>query len=464
MRLSRALIGDLPRDVRGPGYDPQAHGVGVVHLGIGAFHRAHQAVYFDDLMAHSGGHWRILGVSLRSAGVRDQLEPQDGLYTLVVREGAEVSQRVIGAVAGVLVAAEDPAAVISAIAAATTRMVSLTVTEKGYCHDPATGQLAADHPGIAHDLADPDNPQTAIGYLAAGCAARMAASGPGLTIMSCDNLPHNGAVLRHVLLEFCSKRSGELADWVAAQCRFPATMIDRIVPATTDADRAALAARIGLADHGMVKAEPFSQWVIEDDFSGERPRLDAVGVQLVEDVRPFELAKLRMLNGSHSTLAYLGLERGHTFVHEAMADPAIAAVIDQLMREAAATLPTVPGLDPATYAEALKDRFRNSAIEHRLAQIAMDGSQKVPQRLLATIAEMHAAGGTASAAARGVAAWIAHFDGPHLDDPLAGRLREVGRSTGPARIAAALGIREVFGELADQPWFAELLTSAQALA
>ncbi|QYU68905.1 mannitol dehydrogenase family protein [Leptolyngbya sp. 15MV] len=454
----------LPAATTRPGYDPSAHGIGVVHLGIGAFHRAHQADYFDQVLARFGGDWRILGVSLRSPSVRDQLEPQAGLFTLVVQQDGRVEDRVIGSVAGVLVAPENPGGVIAAIAAPTTTIVSLTVTEKGYCHDPATGRLNRSHPDIVRDLAEPDAPRTAIGYLAAGCAARMAAGGSGLTVLSCDNLPHNGAVLRAALLEFCAARAPGLAAWVEARCRFPATMIDRIVPATTESDRIALAGRLGMADEGMVKAEPFAQWVIEDDFAGARPALEDVGVQVVADVRPFELAKLRMLNGAHSTLAYLGLARGFEFVHQAMGDPAIAAVVDRLMAEAAATLPTVGGLDPAAYAEALKSRFRNASIEHRLAQIAMDGSQKIPQRLLATIAEAHSAGRVASAAAQGVAAWIGHFDGLHVDDPLADRLQEIGRLQGRERIEQALTLREVFGDLAAQRWFVDLLDAAQVTA
>lgn len=458
-----SALATLPPAVQRPEYNPAMHGVGIVHLGIGAFHRAHQAIFIDDVLARFGGDWRILGVSLRSPRVRDQLSTQGGLYTLVVRDGDAIEDRIVGSVADVLVAPEDPAAVITALACATTHLVTLTVTEKGYCHDPVTGRLLSDHPGIAHDAANPDEPQTAIGYLVAGCAQRHATGRAGLTILSCDNLPNNGAVLKGLLLEACVARSPDLADWVSAHCRFPATMIDRIVPATTDEDRAALAARMGCEDRGMVKAEPFSQWVVEDDFAGPRPTLDEVGVQLVDDVRPFELAKLRMLNGAHSTLAYCGLARGHVFVHEAMADPIIGPLIDQLMEEAAATLPAVPGLDPAAYAEALKTRFRNNALEHRLAQIAMDGSQKIPQRLLGTIADARAAGRVPRAAAAGVAAWIAHFSGPFLDDPLEERLRTIGGLDQEQQIAAALQLREVFGELADALWFAELLvdTSVQ---
>ena len=290
-----------------PGYAPEAHGVGIVHLGIGAFHRAHQAVYVDDLLAVHGGDWRIMGVSLRSPAVRDQLVPQDGRYTLVERRGAGDVLLQIGSVAGVLVAGENPQAVIDLIAQPAVKIVSLTVTEKGYCHNPATATLDLAHPEIIHDLANPAAPRSAIGYLAAGLAARRTSGAPPPTVLCCDNLPENGAVLRRVLTAFARLHDPDLATWIDAEVAFPSTMVDRIVPAVTDADIARLADRIGVTDLAMVKTEAFSQWVIEDWFAGARPRFEDVGVQIVRDVRPFELAKLRMLNGSHSTLAYLGL-------------------------------------------------------------------------------------------------------------------------------------------------------------
>ncbi len=463
MRLGRDSIAGLPDDTARPGYHPASVGVGIVHLGIGAFHRAHQAVYVDDCLAEGAGDWRILGVSLRSPAVRDQLVPQDGLYTLVERSSGSERLRIIGSVADVLVASEDPARVIAAIADPAAHIISLTITEKGYCHDPATGALDDRNPDIVHDRANPDTPRSAIGFLAAGLAARKSAGSGPLTILSCDNLPHNGAVLRGVLTAFVASRDLALADWLAANVRFPATMVDRIVPATTDADRAALATRLGMDDAAMVKAEPFSQWVIEDDFAGPRPPFETVGAQLVADVRPFELAKLRMLNGAHSTIAYLGLMRGYSFVHQAIADPAIAATVRLLMDEAAATLPVVPGLDTAAYSSALIERFANSALDHRLAQIAMDGSQKLPQRLIGTIVDTHAAGRRSTAAAIGLAAWMRHFAGPHVDDPLAQRLRAVGKASDDGELLdAALSLEPVFGALGSEPWFRTLLAEALA--
>jgi fructuronate reductase len=449
---------ELPPHVARPAYNPAAIGVGIVHLGIGAFHRAHQAVYLDDLIADGAGDWRILGVSLRSAGVRDQLELQDGLYTLIERDGETTGYRVIGSVAGVLVARDDSQEIIDRLAAPAVRLVTLTVTEKGYCHDPATSQLNAAHPDIVHDLAHPEQPISALGFLAAGLDRRRRAGSGPLTLVSCDNLPHNGAVLRQVLVSFARARDAELAAWIEDNVACPSTMVDRIVPATTDADRAALARALGYEDRGMVKAEPFSQWVIEDWFATDRPPFEQAGVQIVADVRPFELAKLRMLNGAHSTLAYLGLQAGHAYVHEAVADVRIAATIDRLFTEAASTLPQIPGLDAKAYAQALKSRFANSALEHRLVQIAMDGSQKLPQRLLGTIADVHAAGGKARAAAQGVAGWILHLDGPHLNDPLASDLHGLTDRS----LDEVLGFAPVFGELGRAAWFRELIAEALA--
>jgi fructuronate reductase len=462
-RLSLATLSRLPGQVRHPAYAPEDIGCGIVHLGIGAFHRAHQAVYLDDLIAAGAGNWRIIGVSLRSVAVRDQLEPQDGLFTLVEREGANERLRIVGSVARVLVAPENPTAVIAAIAARDTHIVSLTVTEKGYCHDPASGTLLTSHSDIVHDLSHRAAPRSAIGYLAAGLDQRRSNNGGPITMVSCDNLPHNGAVLKAVLGKFAEMRDPALARWIEANASFPATMVDRIVPATTPADRERLQARLGVEDRAMVKAEPFTQWVIEDDFAGPRPPFEQAGAQMVADVRPFELAKLRMLNGAHSTIAYLGLAAGYMTVDQAIADPAIAAVVDRLMRvEAASTLPPVPGLDTALYADALLQRFGNAALEHKLAQIAMDGSQKLPQRLLGTIADVHAAGGSATAAARGVAAWIRHLSGPHVNDPLADML--TGLATGAANdnalLDSVLEVRAVFGDLGKQSWFRDLIGEA----
>lgn len=469
-RLSEAALPGLPADVARPAYDRAALKTGVVHLGIGAFHRAHQAVVFDDALAGGDLRWGVLGASLRSPGVRDQLEPQDGLYTLVIRDGAEEHLRVIGAGRGVLVALEDPAALVSAMADPDVHIVTLTVTEKGYRLDPATGDLLIDDPDVAADLADIGEPRTAPGFIVAALYARKAAGMAPFTVISCDNIPHNGRRIRAAVLAMARRIDPSLADWIEAEGAFPQTMIDRIVPATTPDDIARLEARTGVRDEGMVKAEPFTQWVIEDRFAGEHPDFAALGVQLTDAVEPWEDAKLRLLNGAHSALAYLGALSGHEYVHEAVARPAFRAYVEALWDEAEATLDPPPGLDIAAYRRELMARFSNAALMHRTRQIAMDGSQKLPQRLLAGAAERLAAGQGIEAMALGVAAWMRWQSGVTesgeifvVDDPLASMIAErlAGAESDEARVAALLTLSAVFPpSLADDPHFAKAVTDA----
>lgn len=419
----------LPASVRRPDYDRSAQAAGIVHIGIGAFHRAHQALYTDDAMNAGDANWGIVGVSLRSGDVAAQLNPQHGLYMVSARGAAGEDLRLVGAVQRVLVAPDQSRAIVAAIAAPTTHIVSLTVTEKGYLRGP-DGKL---------DLAAAAGPSSLYTYVAAGLAARAAAGLPGLTLLSCDNLAGNGAVLRGLLREYIDVRYPGLGDWFDATCRCPATMIDRIVPRTTDGDRAEIEAVIGARDDGAVVTEAFSQWVIADDFAGPRPRWEAGGAELVADVAPYETAKLRMLNGAHSALAYIGLGRGHAYVHRAIADPAIRPVIERLMRdEAAPTIAAAPGQNLAAYADALLVRFANPALGHRLIQIAMDGSQKIPQRWLETLAWHQARGQRCASLEAAIGAWIAFLrSGQLVDDPLADKLR--------AAVAGANAIERLFG-------------------
>lgn len=440
MRLSRETLGSLAADIARPGYDVERQRAGIVHFGIGAFHRAHQAVYTDDAMAAGDRDWRIIGVSLRSGDVADQLNPQDGLYTLVQRSTDLVSARLIGAVAKVIVAPEAPEAVIDAIAAADTQIVSFTVTEKGYVRRP-DGALDWDNPAVQADSTRSGPPRTIYGFLAAGLARRRHAGLPGLTLLSCDNLADNGARLKRLMTDYLTATDPELAEWFAEHCRCPGTMIDRIVPAMSDDDRRWVALQTGLLDEGAVITEPFCQWVIEDDFAGPRPRWEAVGAQIVRDVGAYEAAKLRLLNGAHSALAYLGLDRGHAFVHEAIADPALRTVIETLMRhEAAPTLNGDAGIDLDAYADALIARFANAALPHRLMQIAMDGSQKIPQRWLEPIAINQAAGRSTPATLQALGAWVMHVRGDTrpVDDPLAASLAELWATHGVDGIVGAM--------------------------
>ena len=456
----------LPRLMRPPGPRPEA---GIVHLGLGAFFRAHGALYVARAMAVAPGPWGIIGVSLRRPDQRDRLAPQGCAYTAVELGPQGRTPRLVDVLEEVLVAPEDPGAVLDRMAAPGTRIVTLTVTEKGYCHEPATGRLNLSHPDIAHDLRHPDAPRSAPGFLVAALARRRAVGLAPFTVLSCDNLPSNGPMLRGLVLELACARDAALADWIAVQGRFPATMVDRIVPAVTPVDIAALADETGRMDAAPVLHEPFCQWVIEDEFvPGPRPDLAAVGVELVADVAPFEAMKLRMLNGAHSALAYLGGLAGFETVAQAVADPVLARFLRHLWVAEVAPGLTVPrGSDLAAYATVLEARFANPAIRHLTAQIAMDGSQKLPQRILAPLAENRAAGRPCAALTLVVAGWIAHLratDAPQ--DPLAETVKALAATAGiAARVDGFLALRAVFPErLADDPSFrADLIAACMAL-
>ncbi|RWB19187.1 MAG: mannitol dehydrogenase family protein [Mesorhizobium sp.] len=389
-RLSNATIAELPGAIAIPRYDRGAVTPGIIHLGVGAFHRAHQAAYVDACLADGEADWGIVGVSLRSPDTRDALSPQDGLYTLAVRDSAGEKLQVVGSILSLLVAPEDPGAVLAALTDPRIRIVTLTITEKAYLR-AADGALDEAHPDIVHDLANPGSPKTAHGFLAEALARRRAAGTPPFTVLCCDNLPANGATLHRLLVEFAKLRDARasaghrpLAGYVADEVAFPSSMVDRIVPATTDADRARIAGELGLEDAWPVMTEPFRQWVIEDRFPAGRPAWERFGVTMVEDVGPFEDMKLRLLNGAHSGIAYLGLLSGHATVDRAFADPAIRQFVDALWAEAIPTLPDDAGLDTTAYTAELAARFSNTALAHRTAQIANDGSQKLPQRIVAS--------------------------------------------------------------------------------
>lgn len=424
--------------------------VGIVHLGLGAFFRAHGAVYVEQAVAASGGDWGILGVSLQSPDMRDRLMPQGGTYLAVEQgPGGEVARH-LQIVQGVLVARENPQAVLDAMAAPGTRIVSLTVTEKGYCHEPSTGRLNAAHPDILHDLSAP-LPRSAPGFLVRALALRRRAGLAPFTVLCCDNLPDNGRVVRGVVLDLARQLDPGLSAWIEEQGRFPATMVDRIVPATRPEDIARVAALAGRHDAAPVLHEPFRQWVVEDDFvGGARPDLAAAGAQLVQNVAPFEHMKLRMLNGTHSALAYLGYLAGHETIADTVADPAFAAYVRGLWtQEIIPALAPPPGVDLAAYASQLFDRYANPAIRHRTWQIAMDGSQKLPQRILGTLAANLDAGRPSPGLTLAVAAWMRYVSGSDLQgnpidvrDPLAEALRSAATSADP--VGAILAMRQVF--------------------
>jgi fructuronate reductase len=435
-------------------YDRSRVTPGIVHLGVGAFHRAHIAAYIDSLLTIDPS-WGIIGASLRRPDTREALAPQDFLYTLIERSGADTGLRVIGAILDVLDAATQLPALIAAMADPRIRIVSLTVTEKGYCHDPATGALDPRHPDIVHDLATPEAPVSAPGLIVRALELRRDAGCAPFTVLCCDNLPANGETTARVVTGFAALRDPALADHIAREVAFPSTMVDRIVPATTDADRELVLQEMGVRDAWPVVTEPFTQWVIEDRFPTGRPPLEVVGAQLVADVRPFELMKLRMLNGSHSTIAYLGYLGGYAYVSDAIADPAICSLIHGLMTDE--VIDTLPNdfCDLRAYRDALLERFRNPALRHRTWQIAMDGSQKLPQRLLGTIRDRLARNLPVTRATLGVAAWIRYVTGVDerggridVKDPLAARLQAISKSAGASATRLAdglLAVTEIFG-------------------
>jgi len=455
-RLSIATLHRLPKDIDQPEYDRNQIRTGIVHLGIGAFHRAHQAVYTDSCLASGDHHWGILGVSLRSSDTRDALEPQDGLYTVATRDGSGDSFRVIGSIGKVLVAPENPEAVLAAMADPACRIISLTVTEKGYCYSPATASLDENHVDIIHDLANPATPRSAIGFIVEALACRCAKGTEPFTLLSCDNLPSNGETLKRVVTRFAELRDAGLGQFIREKVAFPSTMVDRIVPATTDADRAAVAKATGLADAWPIMTEPFTQWVVEDHFPSGRPAWEKFGVTFVDNVDAFELMKLGLLNGSHSTLAYLGYLAGYETVSDVMQAEGFSALVEAMMdEEITPTLPPLPGFDIGAYKAELRERFRNPALRHRTWQIAMDGSQKLPQRLLNTIRRRLEEKAPFDSLALGVAGWMRYAsgideNGKPIDvrDPLANEFKQrtAGKTSAGDLIEAYLGLEQIFGE------------------
>ena len=420
-QLARFTLGSLD-------YTP---GIGIVHLGLGNFHRAHQALYTEQAMLEAGGDWGICGVTLLDQpAMQEALAPQDNLYCVLMRD-RHGEQAVIGrAIREVLLAPRQHQALMARLANPATRIVSLTVTEKGYCYDAKAGGLDRAHPLVQHDLANPDAPQSVPGLLVKALRARQANP---FTVLSCDNLAHNGKVLRQVVVDFAAELDRDLADWIASSVKFPCTMVDRIAPATTEADIKAAQHALGVHDAWPVPCESFRQWVIEDDFAMGRPAWELAGATLVDDVAPYEFAKLRMLNGTHSTIAYLGLLAGFATVDAAIADADMHALIRNMMTEEIAPTLTLPAsFDVLAYRDQLLERYANPALKHRTAQISMDGSLKLPPRLLGTVAERLQDGLSVRRHALAIAAWMrclrcADDAGERFEisDPMADRLLTV---------------------------------------
>ncbi|MGN8158896.1 mannitol dehydrogenase family protein [Salinisphaera sp. SWV1] len=459
----------------------RAADIGIVHLGLGAFHRAHQAVYLERFRQTSGERgWGIASANLRSnVELVDALAEAGYRYHVVESaDAAHVTLREVAAIQATYFTGEqggywgrDLQSLLDRMADPAIAIVTLTVTEKGYFLSPADGELRLDDPQIAHDIAHPEVPRTAPGILCAALARRREAGGPGFTVLCCDNIPANGERTKAAVVTLARQTDAGLADWIVQHVSFPSSMVDRIVPAVTDADRARLA-ELGLDDPNAVVCEAFSQWVVEDDFVAGRPAWESVDVQMVEDVTPFETMKLRMLNGAHSLLAYVGGLAGIETVAEAVARDDIAALLRGYMRdEAAPTLAMPAGVDLADYRERLLARFANDSLAHRLQQIAADGSQKLPQRWLTGAQIQLAGGGPIKRVALGVAAWIRYMAGTDLagvsvqvSDPMAERLAACHSRYGEeveALVDAVLADRDVFSaRLSDEPAFRDAVIGA----
>ena len=418
-RLSARTLEQLPPGVERPDYDVAALGVGVAHLGLGAFHRAHQAVFTEDAIRAAGGDWGVAGISLRHADAAAALTPQDGLYAVEFL-GEAPRLRVVGAVRRALSAAQDAEAILAVMAAPTTHIVSLTVTEKAYRLD-AAGALDLDDPDIAHDLTRPARPASAVGWLTEGLAGRREAGGAPVSVLSCDNLMGNGRKLEAAVLTLAERWDPALAAWIRAEAAFPQTMVDCIVPATSAASRERIEAALGLADQACVSRETFAQWVIEDRFAGPRPAWERAGAEFVADVAPYERLKLHVLNAAHSALAYLGLKHGRDLVREAIADPALSGFVDALMAEEIG--PALPELPVADYWRGCRARFANPRLDYRLAQIGEVGSSKLAQRVFPLLIANARAGRPTRRLAEIIHAWLELAGQGRVKDPQGPRLQ-----------------------------------------
>ncbi|MEH6550560.1 MAG: mannitol dehydrogenase family protein [Pseudomonadales bacterium] len=450
-QLSDMNLTALQPGVNNLGYDRTLVDIGIVHFGPGAFHRAHQAVYTDDLLRLQGGNWGICEVSVNSPTFRDAVREQDNLYTLAILD-RNPSQQIIGAIKEVLVAPENPAAVIDRLGNPQTQAVTLTITEKGYCLTPA-GKLDSSHEGIQHDITHLDRPKTAIGYLVAGLRKRREDGSKPFVVISCDNLTDNGQRLRNAVMELAAKIDPQLAQWITQEVYFPCTMVDSITPATDDLVRDCVSQEIGLRDNWPVQREGFTQWVIEDLPGAVLPPWNLVGATFSNDVQGFEAAKLRILNGTHSSLAFAGLLAGCETVEQAIGSDYIRAYIDQMLqREIIPTIQPVEGLDLQRYAREILARFENPAIRHFLSQIAWDSSQKIPFRLLGTIQDNLLAGRSCDLQCLAVAAWMRLIqkmsrEQQAITDPLSARLQQIGQcedQSDESCVDAFLSITDMF--------------------
>jgi mannitol 2-dehydrogenase len=460
--LSNAALSRL--DVPTPGYDRAAATVGIVHFGFGNFHRSHQAVYLDALMdAGQGLDWGIAGVGVmpNDTEMRDAMAPQDTLFTLVVRNpDGSLEPRVIGAALEFHYAPDDPEAVYARLVDPAVRIVSLTVTEGGYLKNPATGEFDAADPAVVHDVEHPEDPRTVFAYIVEGLRRRREARLEPFAVLSCDNLQGNGDVARQTVTEFARLVDPELAEWISTDVAFPNCMVDRITPATTDADREALSRDFGIEDRWPVPAEPFTQWIVEDHFPLGRPALEAVGVQFVDDVRPYELMKLRLLNAAHQAIAYLGAPLGYVLVDETLGDDRIRDYLRRYMAdEAAPTLGELPGIDLDAYMDTLIERFSNPGIRDTLVRLATDGSNRMPTFTLPVLRANLEAGRQVALGAAMCAAWSEYWrligtgEISGSEVPADVKAEEMTTAALADDPAAFIEQRALFGEVADDERF-----------
>ena len=461
IELRNATLGSLPRAVAVPAYDRSALRAGVVHIGMGHFHRAHQALYLDDLLAVGlGDGWAVIGAGVRPSDIamRDALIPQDGLYTLTEKmtDGAWAS-RVVGSVAGYLWAPEDPARLVERIADPGTKIVGLTITEGGYEIDHDTGVFAPHSNAVLEDLRASTPPRSAFGIVIAAMKQRRQRGLAGLTIMSCDNVQENGHIAATAFLSFADHVDHDTAEWMRREVTFPNSMVDRVTPATVDQDRSYLEQTFTFKDRWPVTCEPFRQWVIEDRFAAGRPRLEEVGVEVVSDVQPYELAKLRLANGTHQALCYIGYLLGHRYVHEAIADPQILAmVLRYIDNEAVPTLKPIAGIDLNAYGRTVVERFSNPEIRDALSRICADTSDRIPKFILPVVHRQLEMGGSVRVCATVVAAWARYVLGT---DEQGRTIDVVDPRRDALRAAAEAEVTSPGAFLRDRTLFADLATS-----
>jgi len=466
--LNQTNLSKIADRIPCPGYDRNKLKIGMVHIGVGGFHRAHQAYYTHKLLEKFGTlEWGICGIGLRKADqkIHDVLKKQDGLYTLIIKQpDGEIETRVIGSITDFLLGVDNPEPVIARMAHPDTKIVSLTITEGGYNFNPSTGDFDFGNPDIQHELKHPDSPKTVYGFLTASLKKRRDHGLSAFTVMSCDNIQHNGHVAREMLLSFAKRQDVALADWIEREVRFPNSMVDRITPVTTPSDIDYLEKTYGIREEWPVTCEPFIQWVVEDNFANGRPEFEKVGVQFVPDVKPYEKMKLRLLNAGHSVLGILGAIHGHPTINACMEDETFVRFLRAFMdKEATPTLDKVEGIDLEKYKDSLEARFANPNIKDSVSRICSENSAKLPKFLIATLQDNLAGEGSIQFATLVIAAWCYYSDqgidkdGRPIDiiDAMAGELHQAAKQTKTDPLAFVKQ-ESLFGELAKNARFAKL--------